>query len=65
MRSKDRIKPFLDELATLWGDEFQDWRFGQLMLNFMSWLHSEKGIKDIFFLEENRFIELFREFAGR
>lgn len=64
MRRKDRIKPFLDELATLWGDEFQDWRFGQLMSNFVSWLWQEKNI-DIFFIEENRFLELFREFAGK
>ena len=53
MRSKERIKPFLEKIEEYW-NEVPDWRFGQLISNFASWL----GRRDIFFIEEDEFLEL-------
>lgn len=53
MRSKERIKPFLEKIEEYW-NEVPDWRFGQLISNFASWL----GKRDIFFVEEDEFLEL-------
>ena len=49
MRDKARIKPFLEEIEKIWS-EVPDWRFGQLICNF------EKFFGNLFFLEENDFI---------
>lgn len=62
MRSKDRLTPFYDKLRQIHREEFQDWRFGQLVCNFFGWLASVKGI-DPFFPEEDQMIKLFEEFA--
>ena len=35
MRNTNRIRPFCNELATIWETNFPDWRFGQLMMNFL------------------------------
>jgi hypothetical protein len=59
MRSKDRIPPFLEKLGTLWAENAQDWRFGQLMYNFMC------SYGDPFFLEEDKFIEELTAFFDR
>lgn len=53
MRSKERIKPFLEKIEEHW-NKVPDWRFGQLISNFASWL----GRRDIFFIEEDEFLEL-------
>lgn len=64
MRDVNRIKEFTDEFAEIRADEFPDWRFGQLMNNFLSWLSSYKKT-DCFFPEEKEMMELFREYAGK
>ena len=53
MRSKEnkRIRPFLDKVGDIWMDNAQDWRFGQLMYNFIC----EMG--DPFHWEEEEFLE--------
>lgn len=38
MREKGRIKPFCEKLAYVWEKYFPDWRFCQLMMNFIHWL---------------------------
>jgi hypothetical protein len=44
-------------------EKFPDLRFGQLMYSFVYWcMHTERI--DIFNLEENKFIELFKEFSN-
>lgn len=57
MRDKDRIVYVCDEIARLWKDKCPDWRFMQLMNNFISWLNS-----DGFYLEEERFLKKFSEY---
>ena len=41
---------------------FPDWRFGQLMFNFLSWLENGKNI-DPFYLEENEMMKHIREYV--
>lgn len=62
MRDPKRIYKFCNELAAIWQDNCPDWRFGQLMSNFQRWC-AGKGV-DIFFPEENKTLELFKEFFG-
>lgn len=63
MRNPDRLDPFYTEMCRLHKANFPDWRFGQLMSNFLGWAMGTKGI-DIFFPEEERMLELFKEFCG-
>ncbi|KFZ25994.1 MAG: hypothetical protein KQ78_01959 [Candidatus Izimaplasma bacterium HR2] len=50
MRDINRMKLFLEKLEEQW-KEFPDWRFGQLMYNFMS------TMGDPFYWEEEVFLE--------
>ncbi len=61
MRDPKRIDKFCDELAVIWKEKVPDWRFGQLMSNFQSWLSFKDGT-DIFFPEEEKTLELLKEF---
>ena len=63
MRDKKRIEPFCNEFAKIWEEKFPDWRFGQLISNFMGWAVAEKKCSDIFFPEDNKWIEWFKEYA--
>ena len=76
MRDISRIKEFTDEFAEIWADEFPDWRFGQLMNNFLTWLSSYKKTDDHTIValtimiaesnpEEKEMMELFKEYAGK
>ena len=56
MRNPQRIDGFMDELGKLWRDKVPDWRFGQLMYNFMC----AKG--DPFYWEEDEFLKKFKEY---
>lgn len=58
MRDPERLEKFYEEIKKIHKDYFPDWRFGQLMMNFLS---SAKS--DPFFWEENRFIENLKEYA--
>ena len=62
MRDPKRLDSFYEEMKGIHQKEFPDWRFGQLCSNFFGWLMSEKGI-DLFFPEEDKMIDYFREFA--
>lgn len=59
MRNPNRIDNFLKELGKIWKDRVPDWRFGQLMLNFLG-----QADEDPFFWEEDKFLEKFKEFLG-
>lgn len=62
MRNPNRLYNFYDELRTIHMTYFPDWRFGQLMSNFLGWVQSTKKI-DVFFPEENDMLEYLREFV--
>ena len=63
MRNPNRLDNFYFQLREIHKTKFPDWRFGQLMSNFFGWLMTEKGI-DLFFPEEDKMLEYFKEFAG-
>ena len=63
MRDLKRIDKFTRELNRIWITYFPDWRFGQLMSNFLGWISYKKEI-DIFFPEEEEMLELLKEFCG-
>lgn len=62
MRNVERIKPFLEKLQIIWEQDFPDWRFGQLMENFLMWIHSEKK-RDPFYVEEKQMLAYLEEFS--
>jgi len=57
MRDESRILPFMERLAKQWQSNCPDWRFGQLLINFLSWYG-----RDPFYLEEKEFEERFNDF---
>ena len=61
MRDPTRIKPFMIRLAHKWMKHLPDWRFGQLMSNFLGWVHQTTG-KDIFFIEDDEMLALVDKF---
>lgn len=62
MRDPNRLYTFYNEVMRIHMEQFRNWRFGQLMINFLGWL-SQRGV-DPFFPEEDMMLELFKEFAG-
>lgn len=61
MRDPTRIKPFMAKLAHLWMKHVPDWRFGQLMSNFLGFVVSETH-RDIFFIEDDEMEQLMLKF---
>lgn len=63
MRNPNRLDNFYFQLREIHKAQFPDWRFGQLMSNFFGWLYETKKI-DLFFPEEDKMLDYFKEFAG-
>ena len=59
MRDPNRLDAFYNELAKIHKESFPDWRFGQFMMNFLSWYGY-----DPFYIEENKFIEKLNEYVA-
>lgn len=57
MRDINRIDPFLEKIGELW-KRVPDWRFGQLMYNFLS------EIGDPFYLSEDEFLKKLDEYLS-
>ena len=49
MRDVNRIPEFLDKVGKIWAENCPDWRFGQLLMNFID--------EDPFYWEEDKFLE--------
>ena len=62
MRDPNRLDNFYDEMKKLHMECFPDWRFGQLISNFFGWIWQTYKI-DIFFPEEDRMLDLFKEYS--
>ena len=58
MRDINRISMLCNAIACQWINYFPDWRFGQLIVNFLSWLG-----KDPFYMEDEDFYEKFTQFV--
>lgn len=56
MRDSKRLNTFYNNLK-MYHSSVPDWRFGQLIVNFQRWYG-----KDIFYLEEDEFINLLYKF---
>lgn len=61
MRNSDRLDDVYTEILRLHKEYVPDWRVGQLWVNFLRWLATEKH-RDLFFPEEDELMEHFREF---
>lgn len=59
MRDINRLDEFYDKLKNIHKKSFGQWRFGQLMFNFIS----ECG--DPFYWEEDKFIEEIKKYANK
>lgn len=59
MRDVKRLDKFYDELKEIHAMSFPDWRFGQLMFNFLS------ECNDPFYWEEEKFIEEIKNYANK
>lgn len=59
MRDVNRLDGFYEEMKQLHKKYFPDWRFGQLMCNFIS----QTG--DPFYLEEDKFMARFKEYIQK
>ena len=54
MRNSNRIKPYCDTLATIWG-MVPDWRLGQFMVNAVLTYRIKKG-SDPYYVEDEDFL---------
>ena len=55
MRDPTRIDKFCDALKELW-KSVPDWRFGQLMCNFLGSVYVETKL-DVFFIEDDEMLK--------
>lgn len=60
MRDINRLDNLYNELKEL-HKQVPDWRFGQFIMNFISW-YMTKYKRDIFYVEDDKIIYLFKEF---
>lgn len=52
MRNPNRLDAFYDKLKRLHKENVPDWRFGQFLVNFLTWYN-----RDPFYLEEDKIME--------
>lgn len=64
MRNPDRLDDFYNKVKDIHKKYFPDWRFGQLMSNFLGWLYQEKN-RDCFFPEEDEMLEHLEEYVKK
>ena len=57
MRDPERIPALVEKLEEHWRRRVPDWRFGQLMFNFLAWL-AKKTDRDYFHIEDDEMSEL-------
>ena len=62
MRNKERLDGFYDQLKEVHKKSFPDFRFCQLMLDFLGWVMKTKK-EDPFFIEEDLCITWLKEYA--
>ena len=61
MRNPNRLYNFYENLRDIHMAYFPDWRFGQFISNFVDWCYTTYR-KDIFFVEDDKMSELFKEY---
>jgi len=63
MRNPDRLYKLYIDLMNEHKNNFPDWRFTQLMLNFFSW-YRQKFNNDGFYMEDEIFKNKFKDFIN-
>lgn len=63
MRNPERIKPYCDTLASIWG-MVPDWRLSQLMVNACAAYINEHG-RDPFYVEDEEFLNYLFNFISK
>ena len=61
MRDINRLDNFYDNLKNIHKNYIPDWRFGQFIINFMSWYY-DKYKTDIFYVEEEIILKYINDF---
>lgn len=61
MRDPQRTWAVCNQIASFWGARVPDWRFGQLIMNFMSW-HMNTYHTDAYYIEDDEFMKRFKIF---
>ena len=61
MRKSERLDYTYDEICRLHKKYIPDWRFNQMIINFLYW-HMKKFGNDGFYNEDDKIIERFKEF---
>ena len=61
MRNLERIDQIISQLLLYWKGMVPDWRFGQLMVNFIGFVTKRTG-RDIFYIEDEEMAQLLEEF---
>ena len=57
MRDPNRIYVICSQIAKAWHDNVPDWRFTQMLCNFLSYMGS-----DCFYMEDEVFMKKFNEY---
>lgn len=60
MRDPKRLDDFYDKMKKIHQEKLPDWRFGQLMENFLGWLAQQN--KMCFYLEDRQMLRYFEEY---
>ncbi len=60
MRDPKRLDDFYDRMKKIHQEKLPDWRFGQLILNFLSEASTEMGM---FYMEDERLIKKLEEYT--
>ena len=61
IRDPNRLDKFYEELKNMHKERVPDRRFGQWVMNLERWFYDVKKT-DIFYLEENQFLDMFKNF---
>lgn len=64
MRDKNRIQKIMTVFQEIW-EQVPDWRFGQLISNMMGTLIHDHKILDIFFPEDDKWLEWLQEYKEK
>lgn len=63
MRDPNRLDNIYEEIKELHKEYFPDIRIGQLFSYFFSWIKQEKGIEDIYYIEDIKLLRYFKEYC--
>ena len=61
MRDPKRLDDFYDKMKKIHQEKLPDWRFGQLMSNFLGWLAQQN--KMCFYLGDAQMLRYFEEYV--